>query len=233
MVTHLSVETTPAPPSRAQEIWLVVMQCVPIALLVLALCWSLSSDTPAHPPAAIYQKLLIALAAAMFVVSLVPKWRHGEIAGILGGVILATACWLAAGHTLTTKALSSSNIPSLTPIILIIALLGLLSGLLLRAGIFGESRIGKGALAGGLLLCGWAAFFYGLLNNIPAFKLPELGYGFSPDQMQEILAVIILFALALWLGGVGIRRQGRSLFQPIAMVVVIAIFIIKWHLTKF
>lgn len=239
MVTQLPTKTerAPAAPGRAQEIWLLVMQLVPIALLVLALCWAVSPDAPHLPPAAIYRKFLAGLALLMFIVAVIPKWRHGEVAGVLGGAILATACWLAAGHVLSApsaqKYISSGDIPTLTPIIMLIAVLALFSGLLLRAGVFGESRVGRGALAAGLLLSAWAACFYGLLRNVPAFKLPELGYGFSSDQMQEILAVIILFSLALWLGGVGIRRQGRWLIQPIGMVLVLACFLLKWHFTKF
>lgn len=237
MVTQLSTENAPSPEPSGHvcEIWLVVMQCVTIVLLAVALHWSLSPDTHL-PPASIYRKLLAVLAVGMLVVSLAPKWRHGEIAGLLGGIILAAACWLSAGHVLSSPAMqqyiSSSDIPSLTPVVIVIAALAILSGLVLRAGIFGESRVGGGALIAGLLLSGWTLFFYGLLHKVAAFKLPELGYGFSSDQVQEIFSSIILFSLALWLGGVGFRRQGRWLFQPIGMFVVVVIFLLKWHHLK-
>jgi len=237
MVTQLSTETAPAPERVGHlcDIWLVVMQIVTLVLLALALHWSISPETHL-PPAAIYRKFLALLALVLLVVSLAPKWRHGEIAGLLCGVTLATASWLSAGHVLSSltmqRYISSSEIPYLTPIVLLIAVLALLSGLLLRTGIFGESRVGIGALAAGLLLSGWTLFFYGLLHKVAEFKLPEFGYGFSPDQMQEILASVILFSLTLWLGGVGIRRQGRWAFQTIGMVIVLIIFLLKWHYSR-
>lgn len=220
------METLPTqsdiPVTRAQRIWSISLQCLALAVMGLSLFWS---AVPAKP----YQVLLGLLACAMLLFTLVPSWRHGQLAAIAGSIILATACMLSYDHTWTASFLASTYIPLMTPIVIGVSCVCLLWGLIVRAGLVGQSWLGVGALIGSVLLCIPAAAFYLLINRVHAFQLAELNYAFFPDQLQEILSAALLYPCALWLGGAGFRPTNRIPLFSIGAVVIAGGFLLFWH----
>lgn len=233
MVTQLTDEQTGAPPAAGlgKQIWVMVAQCVTILLTVLALYWATTLTSERPVISLQHQVLLGVLAAVALVVALVPKWRRGEAAAILGGVTLATACWLASEKTWDIPFFEESGayIPLLVPVVAGAAVVMAVWGLIARAGFREHARLGLGAVVSGAVVALFAGGYYLLINRVPAFKLEELNYAINPNQLQEELAILMLYPLALWLGGIGIRRYARIIILPAGLALVLVGCLIWWH----
>ena len=207
---------------RAQQLWFLIAQGMALALMVLALCWVSKRPTPA------FSYLLLLLALASGVAALRPAWRRGVIAGLLGSITLAVACSLSAGHTLPDipgiDPLISSYVPNMSVTIVFAAILLAGCGLIARGGLADQARLGVAALAGALMigvfaLIYWLIFFFGV-------RTPNVVENW---QFAELAAVTVLYALALWIGGLGIRPTARVTFLPAATAVILAVFLAYWR----
>ena len=230
--------------TRAQAVWLAAVQVAALALLVLALAWAgAESDyfdvvVPApslHAGAALVaplKALLLLLAAGHLVIAAVPALRRGPLAGIWGGVTLATACWFAARVTFLVfdkemELYDDSGEPIIAAIVPAAALALAIWGTIARAKLHDASRLGAAALAGALLLAFFGAGFYLLINYSPAFR--DL-YSYDMKQLDVLLSSIALYAAALWLGSTGLRPAGGLRFQPLGMALIIGIFFVCWKI---
>ncbi|MHB9025350.1 MAG: hypothetical protein ACYC7E_14470 [Armatimonadota bacterium] len=222
-MSQLSSEQTAAPPgqeTRAQGVWRVVVQLAVLALVVLALVWS-------PEPKPLHQMLVLLLAVASLVVALVPRWRTGEAAAALCGVALALCCWFTADEKLWEPAFITGYVPLLAPILAAVTVALAIWGAIARAGALGVWTFGKGALAALLLLAGTGKLFYAVINYVPYFK--KL-YAIERYQLEELLAAVILYPLALWLGGVAIRPARRWTFLPFGIALALAAFVVYWKI---
>lgn len=207
-------------PTRAQVLWACAVQGLVIALAALALFWA---PVPPLPT----QVLLAVLAVVSLLLSLRVSWRRSEVTATLTSLILATACWLSADHTWdqTIFLNAGAYIPLITPIIVVLATLLLVWGLLARVGVLGESRLGQGALIGGALIIAYGCIFYQVANS--TFKAL---YAIDSYQRMELLAIGLLYPLALWLGGMGIRARGRIIFLPLGFALLLLGYLLHWHI---
>lgn len=217
-------EQSEAKTRTAQQGWMVAAQLVALALIVVALCWAPNQDHPA--PQRPYQAVLAVLALASLGLACAPRLRRGELAGVVGGVALGTACWLSAGHLWLLPAFADARVPLMTPVVLGAACVLALGGLIARTG-RGGTRLGNGALVAALILAAFGLLFFGLINYSPYFKSL---YQIDLYELQEILAIAVLYPLALWLGGVGIRPAARWSFQPACLGVILLGFLLHWHM---
>ncbi|HEX2948716.1 MAG TPA: hypothetical protein VHV83_03970 [Armatimonadota bacterium] len=223
MDTQQTVETvSPQRTNRVHQAWFLVSQLTVLGIMILALAWSTAPPTP-------YQAMLGLCAAVSLVLALVANWRRSEATAVTGGIALAMTCALSFDHTWTASFLASTYIPLVTPIIVGVTLFLLVSGGIIRVGAFGQSSFGKGALISAFLIMLLAVLYYRLINYAPAFRLDVLNYAMYPDQLQEILAVALLYPLAIWLGGTGIRQANRFEILPAGTVLVFVTFLVLWH----
>lgn len=219
--------------TRLQQAWCIIVQLVTLGLATLALVWFQVPEraTPDAPSVdwSYYQAarvLLLGFIIISLVVACVPRWRRGEIGAILGGLGLAIACWLAVDKTWDIAYFSDAYIPQITPFVVGGAVLFAVLGLLVRVGIGGQSRWGKAALAGMLLVGATCLLFYFFFHH-SAFFLDN--YAFELYQVKEILAAALLYPTALWLGSTGIRQAGRLTLLPLTMPVLFAVFLVLWR----
>lgn len=235
--THLTVPTAADAerPSRAAAIWLTAAQVVAVALLGLALYWSYrpaGPDSPAILPARPLQAMLGVIALAAFVMALAPAWRRSAFAGALCGAALAIACWLSAGVKTWFEPKFFADIPLLAFVMPAAALALAIWGLIARGGMKDGARLGAWALCAGLGLLVCAAGFFGLLTSgiggIPVYqKLDALDTYFY--QYELLLANILLYPAALWIGSIGLRKQGGLAVQPLLTALVIGGALLWWN----
>lgn len=209
--------------TRAQAVWLMLTQAVVLGLTALALHYA---DAPPTPQ----RHLLALLALALLVVTLVPRWRRGQIAGILGGVTCALACWLSAAHTFTLDdpgdlGLIAGYVPVMAPIAAGAALALTVWGAFARGGLRDDARFGVAALAGSTLVAVSGIALYLLINTVPMFSAL---YAIDAYQLAALLAAAVLYGSTIWLGSIGIRATARGHFLPLGLVVIIAAFLVHW-----
>lgn len=218
------IEFTPAQ-QRAQTIWLASVQGIALALMALALVWV------KKPPALSYRLLLVLLAVTALVTALRPSWRRGVIAGVLGSITLAFACSLSVMRTLPVipglDPLISDYIPNMTVTITLVALLLCGWGLVIRGGLLDYGRLGVAALAGAVLIGVFTLFYQIIFIFGVRMQNPVENW-----QLVDLTAVTLLYALALWIGGLGIRPSARVSFLPAGTVVVLAAFLAYWQLAQ-
>ena len=215
--------------SRARAAWLIVAQCAALGLLACALMLA-GRSSDALPQTR--QALLLLLALLHLGIAGVPAWRRSSFAGVLGGVTLATACWLSAKVTLEIEAPGDwgflvTFIPLAAPIALAVAVVLVVWGLAVRGGLADSSRLGLAAMLGGLLLASISIGLYRLVNFSPAFKSL---YMIESYQLTALLSSLTLYSLALWLGSVGLRPVGGRRLQPLGMALVLIGFVAYWHI---
>jgi len=219
------IELTPTQ-QRAQTIWLSAVQGIALALIALALIWVKKTPAPS------YQLLLLLLTLAALVTTLRPAWRRGVAAGILGSITLAFACSLSASRTIPVipglDPLISDYIPNMALTITLVALLLGVWGLIVRGGLRDQSRLGVAAL-GGAAIIGVFSLIY-LMIFIYGVRIPNPVENW---QFAELAAVTLLYSLALWIGGLGIRPTARVSFMPAGTVVVLAVFLMHWQCPHF
>lgn len=208
---------------RAQQIWYIGAQAMALALMALALLW-------VHKrPAPINQFLLILLALCSLIVAWRPTWRRGVVAGLLGSITLAIACSLSANQTLPdlpgVDSLISSAIPNMAVTVFFVAVLLAGWGLAARGGLGDQSRLGVAAIVGALMVAGFTcAYFLIFQYGVRMLDVVETW------QYAELTAVTVLYALALWIGGLGIRPTARVTFLPAATAVLLVVFLAYWKL---
>lgn len=229
--------------TRAQAVWLTAVQIAVLALLVLALLWAgaasdyFNESVPLPslragrglPSPMMY--LLLLLAAGHLVIAAVPALRRGPLAGMWGGVTLATACWLAARVTFLVfdkefGLYEDSKLPIIAVVVTPLAVVLAVWGTIVRARLADAARLGAAALAGGLLLACFGVGIYLLIAFNPTFR--EL-YDIDVNGLNVLLASIALFSTALWLGSAGLRPAGGWLVQPLGMALILGIFFVCWR----
>ncbi len=229
MNTTLSSTIVPeSAPSRAQGIWLVTVQVVGILGTATAL---LSAGKPEKP----VQMLLALLCAAFVALAAVPAWRQSALAGVLGGLTLATACWLGAnGHTYEITFANGDvwDIP--------FAAFGLAGGSFLlalwgvpvmRRGPRPVVGFGGAAVIGALIVSALALLLFLGLNYVPVIAaLYPNAVGLS--QLLGVVTPVCMYGLALWLGGAGVRPGARVALQPPLLAAAIAVALIFWHVKR-
>ena len=208
----------------AQSIWLLAAQCATIGLTTLALCWT---PTPAKATA----ELLTLLAGSQLLIASVAAWRRSAMASVLGGLSLALVCWLSADKSWTLPDQSAlgqilPDIPRALPFVLGIAVILIIWGALTRIRLHDISRFGTSAAIGGLGLAVLAALFFFSINHLPIFSAL---YVIEPYQLAGLLAAMLLYAPAIWLGTVGVRDKGGWPLQPIGMALVLSAFTVYWN----
>jgi len=228
--------------TRAQSVWLTAVQAAALLLLALALLWagaessymkefvplpSLFAGKALPPP---MQYLLLLLAAGHLVIAAIPALRRGPLAGIWGGVTLATACWLAARVTFLVfdpefEFYEDSKEPIIAAIVPALAFLLAVWGSVARGRLADTARLGTAALAGALLLALFGGGLFLLINFHPAFR--NL-YGIDAADLNELLSSIALYAAAFWLGGAGLRPTGGWRIQPLGMALIIGVLSVWW-----
>ncbi|MHB0939945.1 MAG: hypothetical protein ACYC6A_26410 [Armatimonadota bacterium] len=230
--------------TRAQAVWLTAVQIAALALLALALAWAgaesnyFDNIVPAPSleagKALVFPSklLLLVLAAGHLLIAVVPALRRGPLAGIWGGVTLATVCWFAARVTFLVfdkemELYDDSGQPIIAALVPAAALVLAVWGLIVRAKLPDASRLGTAALAGAIVLALFGAGFYLLINYSPAFR--DL-YSYDMKQFDVLLSSIALYPAALWLGSTGLRPAGGWRFQPLGMALIIGIFFVCWKI---
>lgn len=231
--TFAQTDAVPDQPSRAAAIWLTAAQLVALALLALALAWAFQpaadAEHPAKMPSRALQALLALIALMSFVLALAPAWRRSAFSSALSGVALALACWLTAGVKTVTIPIYA-DIPTLAFIVPPAAFALLVWGLFARCGLKDASRLGVGTLVAGLGLLAVGAFFFFTLTRglggIPAYHADLASYA---AQYEVLLANILLYPAALWVGSIGIRRQGGLMLQPLLTALAIGGALLWWN----
>jgi hypothetical protein len=208
---------------RAGHIWSLAAQVAMLALTALALAWA---AIPAKP----YQGLLLLLAVVAVVTIKLPAWRRSEAAALVGSLTLATACLLSTTRTWDLPYLAdltpSAYLPLLLPVLVTAAVALILWALIARAGLGSASRIGIPVLLGGVCLALATLGFYAMVHGIAAFNAL---YGFELNQLYEMLTATLLYPLALWLGGAGVRATTRWSVQSAGTAVLLLAFLVFWH----
>lgn len=219
------------PLGRAGQLWLAFVQSLVLALTALGFYWARSVDYPQVDIT--HRALLAALGVLLLVLLIVPRWRRSELTMVISSLLLAISCWMShAARLLNTENWHgewSQDFAMLLPYILGVGLLTALTGLLMRTGIFGESRLGRGALLAGAFFMLSSLFFFLLITRFPSMKSPVLNYDFPPVHLQELFAGALLYCTALWLGGVAIRREGKQIFLPFGQLALVIYFLIIWQ----
>jgi len=220
------IQQTGAERSRGQTVWLVAVQCIAVGLLVYTL-WLAGHDAMSQSQKA----LLAVLAVCHLAIAIVPAWRGSQFAGALGAVTLATAYWLSAGTTLDLEALDDYDwsflvnfIPMAAPIVALAALTLAIWGASVRACLADASRLGVAAVGSALLLAGCAIGLYRLINGAFATL-----YMIESYQLVALLASVILYPAALWLGSAGVRSPGGTRLQSPGMAAALIIFLVYWQ----
>ncbi len=226
MTIPLPTTESPAPPDDLTILqfgWLMVVQLGVLALAFTALRW-------AGPPPPTQQALLGVLALACLLVAITPPWRRGAVAGIVTGTLLAVVCWMAVSvpdsESLRIITLLGTEIPLLVPVVLGAAVLLVVMGVIARIGLADTSRFGVAAVAGAVLLVAVAIFLYSVINRTPAF---HDRYSIAPYQLVQLLAAMLLYPLALWLGSTGLRPAGGWRVLPFCLALLISGFLICWR----
>lgn len=219
------------PLGRSGQFWLVFVQSFVLALTALGLYWARSEEYPEVDIT--HRALLIVLGVLLLIVLIVPRWRRSELTMVVSSLLLAIACWMShAARLIDTEKWRgewSQDFALILPYVLGVGLLTLITGLLLRTGILGESRLGRGALlAGGFFMLSSLAFYL-LITRMPSMKSALLNYDFPPVHLQELFAAALLYCTALWLGGVAIRGNGKYLFLPFGQLALVIYFLIFWQ----
>lgn len=224
MTTSISPQVnTPLSPGkvRAQAVWSVTVQVLALGLTILALLW-------ASPPASSFKALLGLLALCALVVAVVPGWRRGVVAGVLAGIVLALACHLSTGHKLPEipgiDPLITGYTPTMTLVLAVVSLLMAGWGVVVKVGLADQARFGVAALAS-LLLISFLSLFYLMIFTF-GVKMEGVVESW---QLANLLAVTLLYSLAIWFGGTGIRPTVRWTILPFGLVLVLAGFLIYWH----
>ena len=234
MSTHTITTTevvSTRPLGRAGQIWLAFVQSLVLALTALGLYWARSESTSEVDVT--HRALLAGVALLLLVVILVPRWRRSELVMVLSSLMLATAAWISHHARLIDtenwRGEWSTDFALILPFVLGVGLLASLSGLAMRAGILGESRLGRGALlACGYLLAATLLFFL-LITRAPSLQQAALNYDFPVVHVQELFATALLYGGCLWLGGLAIRRDGQQIFLPFGQVALAIFFLILWQ----
>lgn len=230
MVTTAMEEQKSAPCglTMGRQVWVVAVQVA--ALAVAATAWvfakSLATAEGAVSPPLPVQGLVGLMALAMLLVALVPGWRRGKAGALLCGIGLATVCWLTIDRTWDIPYFAIAYIPLMTPVVAGAAVALAVWGAIARAGLAGQARLGNAALVALVLVIVWTLlFFFGINHSAHFSKL----YAVELFQVQEIIAAALLYPLALWLGGVGVRAQSRLTLLPAGMTIILAAFLVMWH----
>jgi len=234
MVTSPSIQTDTQPVSnisRAQTIWLMLSQAAALGLMALSLVWAAHYKHEQHkwslPPAS-DQMLLIILMLCSLAVAIIPRWRRSAFAGILGSMALAFSCYLAREHTLPAigkiDPLITDYIPQMSLTILLVALLIAIWGLVVRGGLADQARFGTAALYSALLISGLSLIY--LMMFVFGVKMTNAVENW---QLAELFALTLLYSLALWLGGLGLRPTTRWAILPAGTAGIFALFLIYWH----
>jgi hypothetical protein len=237
-MTHTSrITPTQAadPPSRAAAIWLTVAQVAAVALLALALAWAVqpaAADSPARLPARPLQALLGMLGLAALVTALVPAWRRGAFTGAVCGAALAVACWFTADMRYWSEPVYGGNIPYMAFIMPGTALVLAAWGLIVRGGMKDGARLGVWALGAGLGLLLAGAFFFGIFSSgvhgLPVYQ-PLDGLSMYFYQYEQLLANLVLYPAAMWVGGIGLRARGGLAVQPLLTALAIGGALLWWN----
>lgn len=221
MATSLPTQITPqsaaAPQTRAQAVWLAVVQVAALALTALALYWMPS-------PEPMYRALLTLFALSFLAIATVPAWRRSPVAGMLAGTALAFICWLAAEKTWQIDgpeelSFLATYVPMLAPIVAATAVVLAVWGACTRAGLTDRARLGVAALVAGMLLAAVGAFlFFALFRRL-----------LEDWQLTAFFSAVVLYPAALWVGSVGLRPEGRGHFLPAGMVLLLGVSLFKGH----
>lgn len=206
--------------------WVVAVQVAALAVAVTAWVFARALAKSAGAPPLPVQGLVGLLALATLLAALVPGWRRGEVGALLCGIGLATACWLTIDRTWDIPYFATAYIPLMTPVVTGAAVALAVWGAIARAGLAGQTRLGTAALVVMALIIVWTLLFYFGINHSAHFsKL----YAVELFQVQEMTAAALLYPLALWLGGVGVRAQSRLTLLPAGMTIILAAFLVMWH----
>ncbi len=150
------------------------------------------------------------------------------MAGALGSLTLAFTCSLSASRTLPEipglDPLISGYIPNMALTITLVALLLAIWGLVVRGGLADQGYLGVAALVGAVMI-GVFTLTY-LLIFVFGVRMLNVVENW---QLAELAAVTLLYSLALWIGGLGIRTTARLSFLPAGTVVILAVFLVYWH----
>jgi hypothetical protein len=226
-ILTVTAESESARPSRAAAAWLTAAQCVALGLLGLALAWAYvpgAEDSPTQPAQRLQMPLLV-LGLAAVVAACVPAWRRSAFAGALCGVALALACALTA-NTKFWMTPQGAYVPLLAFIVPGAAVVLAVWGALVRGGLKDAARLGAAALLAGAGLALVSILFFAVLTRKVA-GLP--GYQIELYQFQELLAGIALYPAALWIGSIGVRRQGGLALLPLLTALAIGGALLWWH----
>jgi len=211
-------------PTRVQIVWQLVTQSTALAVTLFALVWT---PAPLRP----LQMLLGLLTLASVGVAVLPIWRGGEVARIIGGLVLVTVCWLAADAHSWQLNLGDTNIFTLpAPALLVLVLavpLAVWGFLVMRADAAYQVCFGVAAVAAALLLCFMAALLFAGVNY-----LPTLGHMYMIEtyQVVELAIPAIGYGLAIWLGGAGLHPANRWPIVSYGQAIVLVVFLCFWHL---
>jgi hypothetical protein len=241
----VATRALPARTNPAQAPWFAAVQITALALLALALWWA---GVPLEPHRGLLALLLVAFglislawlaavlldayagsAAAPFV-AWVAMLRRGPVMSLLGGLTLATACYLSASRTFAVADTGqfgqfAKGLPIIAPVVMLATLIIAHASILpaLRAK---QAPFGLAALLGAVLLVLLATAFYALVTLAQPFNG---WYVIEFRQYAGLLAGALLYGSALWLGGAGIRPEARWLILPEGMVLVLSWFLMYWR----
>lgn len=204
---------------RGGRIWLVVVQCIALALSVLACVW-------AEPPERYTLVLLGGLGVGLLLVALIPLWRRHALSGVLCGVGLAFLCSLATKNAIAVNEFGDT-IPMLLPILIAISIPVVLWGIFARVGLRDQAGFGIAALIGGALILLVELLFY-YLTTYTGFKML---YSIEVEQLLGVVTAALLYPLAMWLAGVGVRPDTRLAFLPLGIGLLLLGATAYWFIT--
>jgi hypothetical protein len=225
--TTLSSTSMPVP-TRAQGIWLATVQVVGVLATAAALYVAPRPERPV-------QLLLALLCAAAVVITAVPAWRQSAAAAVLGGLALAVAVWLGATARLWEYTFESGDlweVPYAAFALVGLAFLLALWGVpVMRKAPPPPSRFGAGAMVGALYLSALAVLLFVGLNFLPVLAALYKD-AVSLTQLLGLVTPVLTYALALWLGGAGVRPGARLALQPPLLAVLLAAMLIFWQMKR-
>jgi hypothetical protein len=211
----------PTPTTRAITIWSIVAQIGVLALTALALWWSPAPDRPR-------QLLLVLVALGLVIIALKPAWRGGAIAGMLAGSGCALACWLSTlGERMwEMRWLESPYIPLIAPYVAGTALVLTIWGCCIRAPLRRNGRIGNAALAAMAILIAYALAFFLVINHRAPYNT---FYAVDRYQLEELVAVAILYPTACWLADISLPSPAPRIGLPVGMAILLIGFVLFWQ----